>query len=218
LCRGQDAASKSHHCANTNVSANGLRTMTAKELIDTWHENNIFKFDKDELIKFSVDSKTIDVLSNVGLPEDAAPFLIFGGLHDGKTIADIYGTENPDDKYLIEIGIDGVGDTICIDVMNNNEIVACDHEDNFSKRYMNSSVTELLHFITIYRDFGQRLISKKGEDAFIESNFSDGELDELLEQFRAVDKKALDNGTYWSGEIQTLTANRKYYQEQGHRR
>jgi hypothetical protein len=86
--------------------------MTAKELIDTWDKNKIFKFDKEELIKFGVDSKTADILSNIGLSEDAAPFLIFGGLHDGKTIAEIYETGNPDDKYLIEIGIDGVGDTI----------------------------------------------------------------------------------------------------------
>lgn len=193
-----------------------LRTMTAKELIDTWDKDSIFKFDKDELISLGVDNRTSDILSTVGLPEDAAPFLIFGGIHDGKTIGDIYGTEIPGDKFLIEIGIDGVGDTICIDIMNNNEIVACDHEDSFKKRYMNSSVTELLHFITLYRDFGQELINRKGEDAFIESNFTDEELENLLGQFRLVDKKALEQGTYWSGEIQTLKANREYYRERGH--
>ena len=192
--------------------------MTAKELIDTWDRKKIFKFDKDELITRGVDNKAIDVLSNLGLPEDAAPFLIFGGLHDGKTIADIYATENPDDKFLIEIGIDGVGDTICIDIMNNNEIVACDHEDNFKKRYMNSSVTELLYFITLYRDFGQRLFNRKGEDAFIDADFTDEELADLINQFNHVDKNALDQGTYWNGEIQTLKANREYYQGQGHRR
>ena len=81
---------------------------------------------------------------------------------------------------------------------------------------MNSSVTELLHFITFYRDFGQGLINRKGADAFIESNFTDEELENLLGQFRLVDKKALEQGTYWSGEIQTLKANREYYREQGH--
>ena len=42
--------------------------MTAKELIYTWGKNNIFKFDKDELKSLGVDSKTIDILSNVGTP------------------------------------------------------------------------------------------------------------------------------------------------------
>jgi hypothetical protein len=192
--------------------------MKAEELIDKWDKEKIIKFDKDELKSFGIDTKTIDILSNIGLPEDAAPFLIFGGLHDGKTIAEIYGTTNLDDKFLIEIGIDGVGDTICVDTKNNCEIVACDHEHNFKKRYMNSSATEVLHFITIYKDFGEELINKKGEDAFIESNFTDEELETLLSQFGTVDNKALESGTYWDGEIQTLKANREYYKGEGHRR
>jgi hypothetical protein len=192
--------------------------MTAKELIDTWNTTKIIKFNKDELTSLGVDDSTIDVLSNLGLPEDAAPFLIFGGLHRGKTIADVYETKNPYDKFLIEIGIDGLGDTICIDLLNNNKIVACDHEDNFKKRYMNSSVTELLYFITQYRNFIQNLISKKGENAFIDANFTDEELEYLINQFNHSDREALEKGSYWDGEIQTLKTNREYYKQQGHRR
>jgi hypothetical protein len=192
--------------------------MTAKELIDTWDNDKIFKFNKDDLASLGVNNVTLDILSSVGLPEDAAPFLIFGGLHDGKTIADIYQTKNPDDKFLVEIGIDGVGDTICIDIVSDNQIVACDHEDSFRKRYMNSSVTSLLHCITLYRDFAQDLIDTKGEDAFIDANFTDEELDNLLKKFCDVDPKALDEGTYWSGEIQNLKADREYYRQDGHRR
>jgi len=192
--------------------------MKVEELIDKWDKDKIFKFNKDELKSFGINDKTIDILSNIGLPEDAAPFLIFGGIHDGKTIAEIYGTDNPDDKFLIEIGVDGVGDTICVDTKSNCEIVACDHEDDFKKRYMNSSVTELLHFITIYKDFGEGLINEKGEDAFIESNFTDEELGNLLNQLSIIDRRALESGSYWAGEIQTLKANREYYDGEGHRR
>ena len=192
--------------------------MTATELIETWDKDHISKFDGTVLQRRGVDSETIEILSIVGLPEDAAPFLIFGGIHNGESIAEIYGTGKHSEQFLIEIGTDGSGDPICIDVRNKSQIVVCDHEDGFQKRYMNSSVTILLRFITLYRDFVEKLIRTKGEKAFLDANFTDEELDDLLRQFTRVDKNALDEGTYWSREIQTLKANREFYQSDGHRR
>lgn len=173
--------------------------MTAKELIGKWDKDSIIKFDRNELRSLGINKKTIDILADIGLPENAPSLLMFGGLHDGKTIADIYGTNNPDDRFLIEIGLDAAGDTICVDTKNDCEIVACAHTNNFQKRFMNSSILELLHFITLYKDFEERL----------ESNYLDSELAQLIRQFENVDRKALDRGTYWTGEIQNLKADRE---------
>ncbi len=185
--------------------------MTTKELVLKWQDVHFFKFNELDLKFFNINEATIELLANTGLPEDAAPFLVFGPLHAERTIADIYGTSNPEDKFLIEIGFDGVGDTICVDTKNNCEVVACDHENNFKKRFMNSSVFELLYYLTIYKEFGEGLIRLRGADAFIESNFTDVEFDRLASQLGAVDARAVSPGSYWAQEIQNLLANRAYY-------
>lgn len=84
-----------------------------------------------------------------------------------------------------------------------------DHEDNFAKRFANSSVNELFAFLTIYKEFGENLRQLRGDNAFIDSNFLDEDLEGLLEQLRAVDRKALDSEeTFWGIEIGTFIANR----------
>ena len=70
-------------------------------------------------------------------------------------------------------------------------------------------MSELFAFLTIYKDFGDNLRQLRGDDAFIDSNFTDEELNELLSQLKLVDSDALSNdSTFWSQEIETFKANR----------
>jgi hypothetical protein len=173
-----------------------------------WDKKELNKFTRDDFKDLKVKETTIDFLVTIGLPDSAAPFLSFDR-KELKTIKEIYSTDGTGDNFLVNIGSDGAGDPICIDIQNNCEIVALDHEHNFSPRFVNTSVQELFAFLTIYKDFGDKLRQLRGDDAFIDSNFTDDELNELLGQFNEVDKKALTNGdTFWSREIDIFKANR----------
>ena len=144
----------------------------------------------------------------IGLPDSAPPFVSFDR-KELKTIREVYSTDHSNDKFLVDIGSDGAGNPICIDTQNDCEIVALDHEDNFSARFVNTSVQELFAFLTIYKEFGDKLREARGDDAFIDSNFTDDELNELIGLLNRVDKKALaDGGTLWSREIEIFKANR----------
>ena len=172
-----------------------------------WDKKELNKFTRDDFNDLNVKESTIDFLVTIGLPDSAAPFVSFDR-KELKTIKEIYSTDESNDNFLVDIGSDGAGDPICIDTQNNCKIMALDHEDNFSPRFVNTSVQELFAFLTIYKEFGDKLRQVRGDDAFIDSNFTDDEMNELLGQLNEVDKKALADDTFWSREIDIFKANR----------
>jgi hypothetical protein len=178
------------------------------EYVNKWNKRELNKFKREDFEDVHANYLTIQFLTTIGLPDSAAPFLAFDR-KELKTIKAIYNTDEAADNFLIDIGFDGAGDPICIDTENNCEIVALDHEDNFNKRFANSSVKELFAFLTIYKESGESLIKLRGEDAFIDSNFTDEEVEELIGKLKSVDARALENNeTFWSLEIGMLIANR----------
>jgi hypothetical protein len=173
-----------------------------------WDKKELNKFIRDNFKDLTVDETTIEFLTSIGLPDSAAPFVSFDR-KELRTIEQIYSTGNLADNFLVDIGSDGAGDPICIDMQENCKIIALDHEDNFERRFVNTSVRELFAFLTIYKEFADKLIQLRGDFAFLDSNFTDDELNEFLEQLKSVDNEALKNDdTFWSREIQTLKANR----------
>jgi hypothetical protein len=173
-----------------------------------WDKKELNKFKPQDFSGHGFDAATIDFLTTIGLPESAAPFLSF----DRKklnSVKDVYHLEHEDYRFLFDIGSDGAGDPICIDIKREFQIVALDHEDNFSARFVNSSVRELFAFLTIYKEFAESLIKLRGDNAFIESNVKDEEIEELVKDLKFVDARALsDDETFWSREIGMFIANR----------
>jgi hypothetical protein len=182
--------------------------MKISAYLEKWDQHELRRFTKDQLKIAGINELTQNFLIDFGLPESAAPFVSF----DRKellTIHQIYETDDNQNKFYVDIGSDGGGNPLCIDTSANCQIVALDHENNFSKRYVNASVKELFIFLTLYKEFGEDLQNQRGEQAFIDSKFTDEELEELFSKLKAVDKRALeDDSTFWSIEIGYLIANR----------
>jgi hypothetical protein len=184
--------------------------MDARQLIDHWKPSQVFRFDEDTLKRKHVDENAIYLLTRIGLPQEAAPFLSFGGNYTNESPMPI----DVDQSGLIEIGVDGAGNAICIDNAAKGTVIVCQHDDEFSKQYMNRSVLQLLHFITIYKDFVEKLNREKGDFAYLDANFTDDELQHLVSSLKSIDGDALIEGTFWSDEIETMQANRKFYQRE----
>ncbi len=79
---------------------------------------------------------------------------------------------------------------------------------------MNSSVETLAHFLPIYRTFIQRILRENGEDAVVDSNFTNLKFNELKEVLIRVDGTALNEGAFWYNELKELLANREFYREE----
>ena len=176
-----------------------------------WTSDELLTFERSTLERLKINPEHIDFLTQTGFPKDAAPFLTFE--NELQTLNEIYGLDESGSLTKIVIGSDGAGDPICIE-LTNQRIYICDHEDDCEPRFMNSSITELFKFISLFKAFAERLINDKGEDAFIDANFTDDELLELISKLRFIDPTAMEPSTFWNLEIDTMKANREYYRNE----
>lgn len=156
---------------------------------------------------------TKSFLAVCGLPVAASPFLTFVIDTDDvysriDYLPNQYDHLGKEFGEFVVIGSDGEANPIVIDTASNDMIMWLDHEDSFNKRYMNSSISKLAEFLLAYRDFNEMLLKENGEDAVIDSNFSDYQLKTLKDRWMKIDAEALKEGSYWITEIETLVSNR----------
>ncbi|MEP4531618.1 MAG: SUKH-4 family immunity protein [Cyclobacteriaceae bacterium] len=176
-----------------------------------WTSDELLTFDRSAFERLNINSDQVNFLTEIGLPKDAAPFLTFE--NELRTLNELYELDESEFETKIVIGSDGAGDPICIE-LTNQRIYVCDHEDDFEPRFMNTAVIELFKFLSLFKAFAEQLINDKGEDAFIDANFSDYELLELTSKLRFIDPTALETSTFWNQEFETLRANRKHYRNE----
>lgn len=190
--------------------------MDYKELIKNWKSDELYKFDVHDISGKGLNEAAAGFLSIVGLPTSAAPFLSFAGDSEREldNISDIYETEEDRHRYFLGIGSDGAGDPVCLDLRNECQVVTLNHEEDFEPTFMNSSVSELFQFLTLYKRFVEEVIRENGEDAFLDANFTDSQYEELKKAMEAVDNKALRTNTFWAQELAQLLGNREHYQNQ----
>lgn len=175
--------------------------MDISQYLDEWEPEELAKFSHDKLAELGIDNNTAIFLSETGLPKDVAPFLSFGS-YELETVHSGWQTNNDEDKFLIIIGSDGSGDPICVDASDNCKVIILDHDDGLEASLINSSVKQLFAFLTIYKRFGEELINLRGEDAFLDADCTDQEMDELKSELTSVDAKALsEKRSFWNIEL-----------------
>ena len=191
--------------------------MKPSEFKTAWTESeqNLQPISLQTLSRFELDKETVEFLSQSGLPSDAAPFLSF--------VRDVY----PNDKYstisfltewfdflepefhkYIVIGSDGSGDVIAINTANNFIIEWLDHEDYFSSRFMNSSISHLANCLLCYKDFIKTINAGKTADECFDTEFTDGQFDTLHDILESIDLRAMQEG-FWKEELELLLVNRE---------
>jgi hypothetical protein len=191
--------------------------MNYKKLIKDWKPEECYRFDTNLLSSKGLNENTVDFLSIIGLPISAAPFLDFAHIKEYRELQSIYMNYNTGEfehKQLLSVGADGAGDPICIDLKNDCRIVALNHEEGFKPSFMNSSVMELFQFLTIYKAFVKEVILTNGEDAFLDSNFTDEQYEDLKNTMEELDRKALVRDAFWTQELELLLDNREYFLNQ----
>lgn len=152
-----------------------------------------------------IDNETFVFLTNWGLPSDAAPFLGFGEVQEGKLLTpnqilqiDFYGL----DDYLM-FGSNGSGDPICIDVVKQSEVVYLNHDNYFERIFINKSIMQLALCLIRYRDFILSLIDITSA-AYAKRKFSDDEFLQLKRNFLDIDKSYLIGNSFWTAELDVL--------------
>jgi len=145
-------------------------------------------------------------LVEAGLPDSAAPFLSFGPQYGEKPlslVSEDWGLPEKFSCYRI-IGSTGSGDPICIDESENGAVIYLNHDRNFQKVFINSSVIQLAESLLRYRYLVDETISLKGEDAYLSCSFSENLIKQVIKGIKEIDKPAMDKGCFWKAELQGL--------------
>ncbi len=192
--------------------------MTPKEFKNTWGSDNgfsrLFTIKRSQLELLDLNIITTDFLNESGLPDSAAPYLSF--IDDSQDV--FKGINRLTNQYnflderfskYIVIGSDGNGDPVVINKQLNCQIECLNHENDFECRFMNSSVLHLAEFLIIYRDFVQIVQSENGEEAIMNSTFSNKHFNDLKRKMTYCDKRALSTHSFWNEELEMLLTNRE---------
>ena len=180
--------------------------MTTTELLDAWIGGG------DTIVQFASDQVQASRLSSIdkaalelGLPEDAAPFLSFGARRNGKvllTVSELWRLP-PEFDDLIVIGGNGSGDPVCIDV-EDGSVVYLSHDNEFQIVLINSSLQALVQSLLGYRELVREARTNHGDDAFLENNVPSASIEAFADLISQVDREAASPGTFWGDRIEDL--------------
>ncbi len=183
--------------------------MTPLEFKNQWKLGGdiLNKISPNRISEFKLSKSVFDFLTLAGLPDDAAPFLIFSkdsddpfyGVHRLTKMYEFLEVEF--DKY-IRIGSCNDGDPIVINTSKNDQIEYLDHEDNFASSFFNSSFNAMAKSLIAYRNFVNTILVENGDEALLNSNFTDSQFSSLkLAIQRADDQTYLKDG-FWKTQIE----------------
>jgi SUKH-4 immunity protein len=149
----------------------------------------------------SLTERDLQLLTVVGLPDLAAPFLSF---HQEPVMipwAQADGQIPIELGHLVEIGSDGSGDPIC--VTKHGHVMKLNHDNGFEAMFMNSSVCLLAEFLETYRILWEKVRlsdSGQGQDhAYVENT-----LRFATEELREKDPPAIGPGAFWQDALVEL--------------
>lgn len=181
--------------------------MDVNQIIEYWIGSNeeLYMYKWSQFNNTRLLKSTMQFLVSCGLPVNCAPGLSFGDY--GKTSIP---TPNQVFNFNIDIeelndylmiGSNDSGDPVCIDLVNENEIVYLNHDNFFERVYMNGSVHQLAECIIRYEQFKASLHPRFENDQFVERKFSNEEFSSVCNSFQAIDHYCLLEGSFWRSEL-----------------
>src|SRR5262249_43914881 len=140
-------------------------------------------------------------LVQAGLPEEAAPFLMFE-VPSGElpTVAEQWDQPEEFRTYRV-IGADGSGNPIALDESRRGEVVCLDHENRFARHLMNQSVRQLAESLLAYRKMIEDAQAEGGEEAYLDGQIPVAVRQALRLELTRIDPAAMKPGCFWHGEL-----------------
>lgn len=183
--------------------------MNAEEFKKRWteSEDNLNPININRLNELGLSKSTIDFLTTAGLPYNSAPYLSFSkdseDIYQGiNKLTKVYNFLEPEFEKYIVIGSCSDGDPIVINTENNDSIEYLDHEDYFSSRPFNSCIYSIAECLIAYRNFVSVVLQENGEDAYLNSDFSDEHFTKLKQDLLMADTKIMCEKGFWNEQIE----------------
>ncbi len=172
------------------------------------------KFSADSLSNFGFQESTLAVLSTIGLPSQAAPFLSFNQtLAEFQTLDIYFQLEASTWKHFVIIGADGAGNPIVLDTSTQDQVILLDHDNDFVSLPIAQSLLILLGCLVVYSQFVDDLVTSRGSRAYLKADFTDAQFASLREALHTVDSQTIETRGFWHDELAGLLASREFYKK-----
>jgi hypothetical protein len=187
--------------------------MSAEELIAFWRTRGeaLHPYAPEATAPLGLQPATRHFLATPGLPPDSAPYLDFDPVLE--QVSRIYRVAAAFDHY-VRIGTDGAGNPLVLNRAAADRVEVLDHEAAFSPQYVNQSLPALAASLVAYTRFVEQVQATRGEDAYLDADFTDEQLAVVQQQLAAVDADAVAPDAFWGQELGTLLANRAQYNQE----
>ncbi|TCS93245.1 SUKH-4 family immunity protein [Hazenella coriacea] len=153
---------------------------TLKEITGFWGES-LEKIHHKTIDKFPLSEETKLFLTSIGLPVQDDFFISFYGNDQILELA-------YESKQIVSIG-DDFGTKICIEP-DSDQIISIDEQAEYPTRFVNSSITNLLQFMMIYKKKLPALKDATDEEAC-------KIVDQINKEYKRIDSKAIENEENW---------------------
>jgi hypothetical protein len=186
----------------TYITLATIQNMDTPDFLSKWTTIGKKHFHADEVSRreFNLGSAAHDFLFRTGMPSEFLD-LNFDYLKESlETVNQKWSLENSHyDKYLA-IGFNGSGDPIAINLVN-QELIYLNHDNDFEEVFINSDMKRFALSVLRFQSFIEQL-RKLNTDSFFETEFSDEQLEHLIQDLNVIDPKAfeIDNG-HWKSTL-----------------
>ena len=188
--------------------------LTSQEFRERWCDDDdsesLVVFPPNALADVAIPDESKTFLTTCGLPESAAPFLDFrvpdhGGL---QTVAELWQLAPEYNRYSV-VGSNGSGDPLCIDESCDGQIIYLNHDYNFHRILINSSVPQLAESLLAFRHLVRETQRQHGEDAYLDGDVPTALQQWLLKEIIRIDPAAAHADCFWSQELENIRENAK---------
>jgi SUKH-4 immunity protein len=186
--------------------------MSPEELTNFWRTRGVALhcYAPEATVPLGLRPATQNFLATQGLPPDSAPFLDFDLVLE--RVGRLYRLGAGFDQY-IRIGSDGAGNPLVLNTAD-DRVEVLDHEADFLPQYVNQSLPALAVSLVAYTRFVQEVQTTRGEEAFLDANFTDEQFAVLQQQLAEADAHAVAKDSFWGQELNTLIANREAFSQE----
>ncbi len=186
--------------------------LTSQAFRERWCDKDnlesLVVFPPSALADVTIPDESKTFLTTGGLPKSAAPFLDFRVPDHGalRTIAELWQLAPEYNRYRV-VGSNGSGDPLCIDESCGGQIIYLNHDDNFHRVLINSSVPQLAESLLVFRHLIRETQRQNGEDAYLDGDVP-GDLQQWLRnEIIRIDPTAAHGDCFWSQELENIREN-----------
>jgi hypothetical protein len=176
-----------------------MKSMTPDEFKAQWERektSQLVRYPQSVVADLTIPGEAKSFLTNIGLPEDAAPFLDFGGSRhiSMPTVTEVW--KAGERRYRI-IGSNGYGDPVCVDTESAGRVFYLLHDDQMTPRFMNSSIPQLAYSLLAFREVVAETNAIGGKGAFLEGRIPPEIVDRFITKMETIDPPAISSEHFW---------------------